>query len=83
MKDVTAAYPIPHKVSSELIFEYPLKRSFDFFFATLALGISFPLWFIFAIAIKFEDGGGCFIPPEEMGEEQKTYWCLQVPDHGR
>ncbi len=71
MKDSTAAYPIPHKVSSELISEYPLKRSFDFFFATLALGISFPLWFIFAIAIKFEDGGAVLYPQRRWGKNKK------------
>jgi len=72
MKDVTAAYPIPDKVSSELISEYPLKRSFDFFFATLALGISFPLWFIFAIAIKFEDGGPVLYPQRRWGKDKKS-----------
>jgi len=73
MKDLTAAYPIPHKVSSELIFEYPLKRCFDFFFATLALGISFPLWFIFAIAIKFEDGGPILYPQRRWGKNKKPF----------
>jgi len=71
MKDVTVAYAIPHKVSLELISEYPLKRSFDFFFATLALGISFPLWFIFAIVIKFEDGGAVLYPQRRWGKNKK------------
>jgi len=77
MKDLTAAYPISDKVSSELISEYPLKRSFDFFFATLALGISFPLWFIFAIAIKFEDGGAVLYPQRRWGKNKNhlpEYW---------
>jgi len=71
MKDATAAYPFPHKVSSELISEYPLKRSFDFFFATLALGISFPLWFIFAIVIKLGDGGPILYPQRRWGKDKK------------
>jgi len=73
MKDSTAIYPIPHNVCSEIISEYRLKRSFDFFFATLALGISFPLWFIFAIAIKIEDGGPILYPQRRWGKNKKPF----------
>jgi len=71
MRDWAAVYPIPHKICSELISEYPLKRSFDFFFATLALAISFPLWFIFATAIKIEDGGPILYPQRRWGKNKK------------
>lgn len=33
------------------------KRAFDFVLASLALAISAPLWVIFALAIKLDDGG--------------------------
>jgi len=71
MKDLTAAYPIPHKVSSELISEYPLKRSFDFIIASLALIISSPLWLTFAVAIKIEDRGPVFYRQKRWGKNKK------------
>ncbi len=71
MKDLTAAYPIPHKVSSELISEYPLKRSFDFIIASLALIISSALWLIFSLAIKIEDRGPVFYRQKRWGKNKK------------
>jgi len=82
MRDLTAVYPIPHKVSSELISEYPLKRSFDFIIASLALIISSALWLIFSLAIKIEDRGPVFYRQKRWGKKQKTYERLQVPNHG-
>jgi len=71
MKDSTAVYPIPHRVSSELISESPLKRIFDFILACFALAISFPLWFIFATAIKIEDRGPVLYPQKRWGKDKK------------
>jgi len=71
MKDLTAAYPIPHKVSLELISEYHLKRSFDFIIASLALIISSVLWLAFALAIKIEDRGPVFYRQKRWGKNKK------------
>jgi lipopolysaccharide/colanic/teichoic acid biosynthesis glycosyltransferase len=71
MRDLTAVYPVPHKASAELIDEYPFKRSFDFVLASLALGISFPLWLLFGLAIKIEDGGPVFYRQKRWGKDKK------------
>lgn len=72
LKDLTGVYPISHKVSSDLISEYPLKRSLDFIVASLALIISSALWLIFAVAIKIEDRGPVFYRQERWGKNKKT-----------
>jgi len=72
LKDLTGVYPISHKVSSDLISEYPLKRSLDFIVASLALIISSALWLIFAVAIKIEDRGPVFYRQERWGKDKKT-----------
>ena len=59
------------EADSESISEYPLKRSFDFILASLALVISSPLWLIFAIAIKMEDGGPVFFRQKRWGKDKK------------
>ncbi len=71
MKDLTAAYLVPQKVSSELISEYPLKRSIDFIIASLALIISSALWLTFALAIKIEDRGPVFYRQKRWGKNKK------------
>jgi len=71
MRDLTAVYPIPHKVSLELISEYPLKRSIDFIIASLALIISSALWVTFALAIKIEDRGPVFYRQKRWGKNKK------------
>ncbi len=71
MKDLTAAYPIPQKVSSELISEYPLKRAFDFIVSSFALIITSVLWLMFAVAIKIEDRGPVFYCQKRWGKNKK------------
>jgi len=71
MRDLTAVDPIPHKVSSELISEYPLKRAFDFIVSSLALIITSALWLTFAIAIKIEDRGPVFYRQKRWGKNKK------------
>ncbi len=71
MKDLTAAYPVPHKVSSELISEYPLKRAFDFIVSSFALIITSVLWLIFSLAIKIEDRGPVFYRQKRWGKNKK------------
>ncbi len=72
LKDLTGVYPISHKVSSDLISEYPLKRSLDFIVASLALIISSALWLIFAVAIKIEDRGPVFYRQKRWGKNKNT-----------
>ena len=72
LKDLTGVYPIPRKVSSDLISEYPLNRSLDFIVASLALIISSVLWLIFSVAIKIEDRGPVFYRQKRWGKNKKT-----------
>jgi len=71
MRDITAVYPIPDKISLDWISEYPSKRSFDFIFASLALFVSLPLWLIFGLAIKIEDGGPILYSQKRWGKGKK------------
>ena len=71
MKDLTAVDPVADKISSKLIFEYRLKRIFDFFFASFALLMSLPLWLIFALTIKLEDGGPVLFCQRRWGKNKK------------
>jgi len=70
MKDFTAAYLVPQKVSSELISEYPLKRAFDFIVSSFALIITSVLWLTFAVAIKIEDRGPVFYCQKRWGKNK-------------
>jgi len=71
MKHPTASYPISNGHSSASISEYSLKRPFDFFFASVALMLSFPLGLIFALAIKIEDGGPILYRQKRWGKDKK------------
>jgi len=84
---LNAVYPIPRKISSDAIAEYPLKRICDFLLASLALLISVPLWVVFAIAIKLEDGGLVFYRQKRWGKDKRPIDVLKfrtmVPDADR
>jgi lipopolysaccharide/colanic/teichoic acid biosynthesis glycosyltransferase len=54
-----------------MISELSLKRGFDFILASFALAVSFPIWFLVAIAIKMEDGGPVFFPQMRWGKDKK------------
>ncbi len=69
-KDLAAVCEI-NEAPSDSVSEYPLKRSFDFILATFALIVSFPLWIIFAVAIKLEDGGSIFFRQRRWGKDKK------------
>ncbi len=56
---------------SDSVSGYPLKRTFDFVLATLALIISLPLWIIFPVAIKLEDGGPVFFRQKRWGKDKR------------
>lgn len=59
-------------MSPGAIREYPAKRIADFVLASLALLVSLPLWVIFAIAIKVEDGGPVFYRQKRWGKDKKV-----------
>ncbi len=59
-------------VSSDPV-EYSLKRSVDFILAALAIFISAPLWLVFSIAIKLEDGGPVFYRQKRVGKNGKVF----------
>ncbi len=68
---MNAVYPIPSKISSDSLVEYPLKWVCDFALASIALLISLPLWVLFAIAIKVEDGGPVFYRQRRWGKDKR------------
>ncbi len=70
-RDGIVAGRIPAETAFEPAYEYPLKRSLDFGLATVALIISFPLWALFAIAIKLEDGGPVFFRQKRWGKDKE------------
>ena len=71
MKDLATGYTIADKISSEWVSEYPLKRIFDFAFASFALLMSLPLWVIFALAVKLEDGGPILFRQNRWGKNKR------------
>ena len=60
------------------------KRGFDVLLSGLGLIASAPLWGIFALAVKLEDGGDIFFPQERVGLGGRTFVALKfrsmVPD---
>lgn len=71
MRDKTAVDPILYRISAAGILEYPLKRSFDFTLASLALAISLPLCLTISVAIKLEDGGPIWYRQKRWGKNKK------------
>ena len=51
-----------------------LKRFFDVILAALIIGITSPLWLIFAILIKSEDKGPVFYKQKRIGKDRKEFW---------
>ena len=84
MKDQAAVYTISQEIPVRLIREYALKRVFDFTLALLALIVSFPLWAIIGLAVRFEDGGPLFYRQERIGKGGKRFKIMKfrsmVPD---
>lgn len=54
-----------------------LKRSFDATLAAIGLIGSAPLWLLFAIAIRLEDGGPVFFGQERVGLGGRTFRTLK------
>jgi lipopolysaccharide/colanic/teichoic acid biosynthesis glycosyltransferase/predicted protein tyrosine phosphatase len=62
----------------------PIKRAFDVVLAGLGLVLSAPLWALFALAIKIEDGGPVFYRQERVGMGGQRFASLKfrsmIPD---
>lgn len=54
-----------------------MKRIFDFSLALIGLFMSLPLWFIFALAIWFEDRGPIFYFQERVGKGGKIFKSIK------
>jgi undecaprenyl-phosphate galactose phosphotransferase len=52
-----------------------LKRSMDLFGATAALLLLWPLFLVFAVLIKLEDGGPVFFVQERVGRHGRDFPC--------
>ena len=50
-----------------------LKRPFDMLLSFIGLLISSPLWLLFSILIKIEDGGPIFYRQERVGKKEKNF----------
>jgi len=71
MKALNSVYFPVDKFHAEIFREYPLKKVLDFLLATVALVITLPLWLIFLIAVKTEDGGPIFYKQERWGKDKR------------
>lgn len=64
-----------------------IKRAFDVALSSVGLLGSAPLWLVFALAIKLEDGGPVFFPQERVGRGGRVFraWKFRsmVPDAER
>lgn len=64
--------------------EHAAKRLFDFVFSLICLFISFPLWIIIILLIKFQAGGPVFYIQERVGKDGKFFkgikFCSMRPD---
>ncbi|OFW07969.1 MAG: hypothetical protein A3H96_24345 [Acidobacteria bacterium RIFCSPLOWO2_02_FULL_67_36] len=54
-----------------------IKRAFDLALATAGLIVSSPLWVLFAVAIKVEDGGPVFFAQERAGLGGRPFRALK------
>jgi len=54
-----------------------IKRSFDLILAALGLLLSAPLWVLFAIAVKLEDGGSVFYGQMRVGQNGRVFRVLK------
>jgi lipopolysaccharide/colanic/teichoic acid biosynthesis glycosyltransferase len=54
-----------------------MKRAFDMALAGMGLVVSSPLWLLFGMAIKFEDGGPVFYSQERVGFGGRVFEALK------
>jgi len=55
----------------------PSKRAFDSVFATVGLIVTSPLWALFALAIKLQDGGPVFFRQDRSGLNGRVFQALK------
>jgi len=64
-----------------------IKRLFDIFLSSIGLVLSSPIWLIFSLAIKLEDGGPIFYSQERVGKNGRIFKALKfrsmIPDAER
>jgi lipopolysaccharide/colanic/teichoic acid biosynthesis glycosyltransferase len=64
-----------------------VKRAFDIALSGVGLAISAPLWALFALAIKLEDGGPVMFPQDRVGQNGRIFKALKfrsmIPDADR
>lgn len=54
-----------------------MKRAFDLALSGIGLIVSAPLWAVFALAIKIEDGGPIFFPQQRVGLGGRAFQALK------
>jgi len=54
-----------------------LKRSFDIFFSSIGLFLSFPLWLFISLCIKLEDRGPIFYTQERVGKNGRIFKVIK------
>jgi lipopolysaccharide/colanic/teichoic acid biosynthesis glycosyltransferase len=54
-----------------------MKRAFDVALASVGLTISAPIWCVFALAIKLEDGGPVFYTQDRVGRDGRVFRALK------
>jgi lipopolysaccharide/colanic/teichoic acid biosynthesis glycosyltransferase len=61
-----------------------VKRAFDVALSAAGLVVSLPLWILFAVAVKMEDGGPVFFTQERVGLNGRIFRALKfrsmIPD---
>lgn len=77
MRDVLARYPIAREETLATIPDTVGKRCFDVIFASIGLVVSLPLWPVFALAIRFEDGGPVFFAQRRWGRGKQPINVLK------
>jgi len=77
VKEILADYPIAQQSISEAIPGRVGKRFFDVMLASIGLVVSLPLWLVFALAIRLEDGGPVFFPQRRWGRDRKPINVLK------
>ncbi len=53
------------------------KRAFDILLSGLGLVLSAPLWALFALAVKLEDGGPVLFPQDRLGQHGRIFRALK------
>ena len=77
---------VPHRPQACAILSYPMdrrwqpvsKRALDLLLSSIGLVLSAPLWALFALAIKLEDGGPVFYRQPRVGHWGREFVALKL-----